>query len=65
MTFAIEIEEKHVQRSARVKSLDIHPTEPWILVSLYTGTVQIWNYQSQVSNLASRQETLIASSIFR
>ncbi|XP_055828839.1 coatomer subunit beta'-3-like [Solanum dulcamara] len=47
MTFAIEIEKKHVQKSERVKSLEIHPTEPWILVGLYTGTVQRWNYQSQ------------------
>ncbi|KAH0690931.1 hypothetical protein KY289_018289 [Solanum tuberosum] len=47
MTFAIEIEKKHVHKSERVKALEIHPTEPWILVSLYTGTVQIWNYQSQ------------------
>lgn len=47
MTFVMEIEKQHVQKSERVKSLDIHPTEPWILVSLYTGTVQRWNYQSQ------------------
>uniref|UniRef100_A0A3Q7GKB8 Beta'-coat protein n=2 Tax=Solanum lycopersicum TaxID=4081 RepID=A0A3Q7GKB8_SOLLC len=47
MTLAIEIEKKHIKKSERVKSLEIHPTEPWVLVSLYTGTVQIWNYQSQ------------------
>ncbi|KAL6285858.1 hypothetical protein ACE6H2_010248 [Prunus campanulata] len=35
------------QTSERVKSVDQHPTEPWILVSLYSGTVCIWNYQSQ------------------
>ncbi|KAF9685224.1 hypothetical protein SADUNF_Sadunf03G0032600 [Salix dunnii] len=38
---------KLAQRSERVKSVDLHPTEPWILVSLYSGTVCIWNYQSQ------------------
>ncbi|KAE8718408.1 Coatomer subunit beta'-2 [Hibiscus syriacus] len=38
---------KLAQRSERVKSIDLHPTEPWILASLYTGTVCIWNYQSQ------------------
>lgn len=27
--------------------MDLHPTEPWILASLYSGTVCIWNYQSQ------------------
>lgn len=27
--------------------MDLHPTEPWILASLYSGTVCIYNYQSQ------------------
>ncbi|KAF8045562.1 hypothetical protein N665_4717s0001 [Sinapis alba] len=39
---------KFAQRSDRVKSVDLHPTEPWILASLYSGTVCIWNYQTQV-----------------
>ncbi|KAG5379917.1 hypothetical protein IGI04_027759 [Brassica rapa subsp. trilocularis] len=38
---------KFLQRSERVKSVDLHPTEPWILASLYSGTVCIWNYQTQ------------------
>ncbi|KAG6510734.1 hypothetical protein ZIOFF_028768 [Zingiber officinale] len=41
---------KLAQRSERVKSVDLHPTEPWILASLYSGTVGIWNYQSQASS---------------
>lgn len=32
------------QRSERVKGLDIHPTEPWLVTSLYSGHVCIWNY---------------------
>ncbi|KAF8389001.1 hypothetical protein HHK36_025686 [Tetracentron sinense] len=43
----LEIKKKLAQRSERVKSVDLHPTEPWILASLYSGTVCIWNYQSQ------------------
>ncbi|GMQ08726.1 hypothetical protein CsSME_00052327 [Camellia sinensis var. sinensis] len=43
----LEIKRKLAQRSERVKSVDLHPTEPWILASLYSGTVCIWNYQSQ------------------
>ncbi|KAJ6715238.1 COATOMER SUBUNIT BETA'-1 [Salix viminalis] len=43
----LEIKRKLAQRSERVKSVDLHPSEPWILVSLYSGTVCIWNYQSQ------------------
>uniref|UniRef100_A0A453NQ52 COPA/B second beta-propeller domain-containing protein n=2 Tax=Aegilops tauschii subsp. strangulata TaxID=200361 RepID=A0A453NQ52_AEGTS len=38
---------KLAQRSERVKSADLHPTEPWILSSLYSGSVCIWNYQTQ------------------
>ncbi|KAK6912098.1 WD40 repeat, partial [Dillenia turbinata] len=33
------------KRSERVKSVDFHPTEPWILTSLYSGNVHIWNYR--------------------
>uniref|UniRef100_A0A3Q7J913 Uncharacterized protein n=1 Tax=Solanum lycopersicum TaxID=4081 RepID=A0A3Q7J913_SOLLC len=43
----LEIKRKLAQRSERVKSVDLHPSEPWILASLYSGTVCIWNYQTQ------------------
>lgn len=35
-------------RSDRVKSLDLHPTEPWVLVSLYNGAAHIWNFTTTV-----------------
>ncbi|KAK7261842.1 hypothetical protein RIF29_28165 [Crotalaria pallida] len=41
---SLEIENEFVQNSERVKSVDLHPTEPWILVGLYSGTISIWNY---------------------
>ncbi|XP_078428551.1 coatomer subunit beta'-1 isoform X2 [Wolffia australiana] len=47
MPLRLEIKRKLAQRSERVKSVDLHPTEPWILVSLYSGSVCIWNHQSQ------------------
>ncbi|TYJ46721.1 hypothetical protein E1A91_A02G137900v1 [Gossypium mustelinum] len=47
MPFRLKIKRKLSQRSERVKSVDLHPTEPWILASLYSGTLCIWNYQSQ------------------
>ncbi|XP_076921616.1 coatomer subunit beta'-1-like [Bidens hawaiensis] len=47
MPLRLEIKRKHAQRSERVKSVDLHPTEPWILTSLYSGTVCIWDYQAQ------------------
>ncbi|CAL5443994.1 unnamed protein product [Camellia sinensis] len=51
MPLRLEIKRKLAQRSERVKSVDLHPTEPWILASLYSGTVCIWNYQSQFLNI--------------
>ncbi|XP_024973461.1 coatomer subunit beta'-2-like [Cynara cardunculus var. scolymus] len=47
MPLRLDIKRKLAQRSERVKSVDLHPTEPWILTSLYSGTVCIWDYQSQ------------------
>ncbi|RWR83035.1 coatomer subunit beta'-1-like protein isoform X1 [Cinnamomum micranthum f. kanehirae] len=47
MPLRLEIKRKLAQRSERVKSVDLHPTEPWILASLYSGSVCIFNYQSQ------------------
>ncbi|KAG0606269.1 hypothetical protein M758_9G127200 [Ceratodon purpureus] len=47
MPLRLDIKRKLAQRSDRVKSVDIHPTEPWILAALYTGSVCIWNHQNQ------------------
>lgn len=33
-------------RTERVKCVDLHPTEPWIVASLYTGHVIIYNYKT-------------------
>lgn len=46
MSFTLEIQKEFDQRSERVKCVDLHPTKPWILLSLYSGTVSIWNYES-------------------
>ncbi|KAG0234987.1 Coatomer subunit beta' [Actinomortierella wolfii] len=43
----LEIKKKMMARSERVKSMDFHPTEPWILASLYDGHAYIWNYETQ------------------
>ncbi|XP_057464274.1 coatomer subunit beta'-2-like [Actinidia eriantha] len=56
MPLRLEIKRKLAQRSERVKSLDLHPTEPWLLASLYSGTVGIWNYQSQVEERSGEEE---------
>lgn len=47
MPLKLDIKRKLTARSDRVKSCDLHPTEQWMLVSLYNGNVHIWNYESQ------------------
>ena len=34
-------------RSERVKGIDFHPTEPWILTTLYSGNAYIWSFETQ------------------
>lgn len=34
-------------RSERVKGIDFHDTEPWILTTLYNGHAHIWSYETQ------------------
>lgn len=43
----LSISKKLVQRSDRVKSVDMHPTEPWVIAGLYTGKAVIYNYNTQ------------------
>eukprot|EP00510_Aplanochytrium_minuta_P002282 CAMPEP_0184013508 /NCGR_PEP_ID=MMETSP0954-20121128/5059_1 /TAXON_ID=627963 /ORGANISM="Aplanochytrium sp, Strain PBS07" /LENGTH=994 /DNA_ID=CAMNT_0026293719 /DNA_START=171 /DNA_END=3152 /DNA_ORIENTATION=+ len=47
MPLRLEIKKKLSSRSDRVKSVDIHPTEPLVLSSLYSGHIFIWNYETQ------------------
>eukprot|EP01137_Pigoraptor_chileana_P025406 Opistho-2@94866 len=47
MPLRLDIKRKLLARSDRVKSVDLHPTEPWMLVSLYIGTIHVWNYENQ------------------
>lgn len=49
MSFTVKIQKEFDRRSERVKCVDLHPTQPWALLSLYSGTVCIWNYQSQTT----------------
>lgn len=31
-----------------MKGIDFHPEEPWILITLYSGRIEIWNYETQI-----------------
>ena len=61
MPLKLEIKKLLSARTDRVKSVDFHPTEPWVLAGLYSGAVMIWDYSTQalvrqmeVSNLPIR-----------
>lgn len=43
----LEIKKKLLSRSERVKSVDLHPSLPWVLIALYAGNVVIFDYNSQ------------------
>lgn len=47
MPLRLDIKRQLSARSERVKCVDMHPVEPWLLSALYNGTVQVWNYESQ------------------
>lgn len=40
----LDVTKQFSTRSDRVKGIDFHPTEPWILTTLYNGKVEIWSY---------------------
>ncbi|KAF8871943.1 coatomer protein [Gymnopilus junonius] len=41
-----EVNKKLFARSDRVKGVDFHPTEPWVLTGLYNGTVNIYSHET-------------------
>lgn len=43
----LDIKRRLTSRSDRVKSVDLHPTEPWMLCALYNGHVHVMNYENQ------------------
>eukprot|EP00184_Porphyridium_aerugineum_P001108 CAMPEP_0184707886 /NCGR_PEP_ID=MMETSP0313-20130426/37495_1 /TAXON_ID=2792 /ORGANISM="Porphyridium aerugineum, Strain SAG 1380-2" /LENGTH=1038 /DNA_ID=CAMNT_0027169467 /DNA_START=154 /DNA_END=3270 /DNA_ORIENTATION=- len=47
MPLKIDVKKKLNARSERVKCVDLHPTEPWVLAVLYDGNVFIYNYETQ------------------
>lgn len=44
-----EIKKKLVAKTDKIKSVDFHPTFPWVLLGLYKGSVQIYDYNTQAS----------------
>ncbi|GIX79871.1 coatomer subunit beta' [Caerostris extrusa] len=48
MPLKLDVKRKLLARSDRVKCVDLHPSEPWMLASLYNGNVHIWNLEMQL-----------------
>ncbi|XP_037957982.1 coatomer subunit beta' [Teleopsis dalmanni] len=47
MPLKLDIKRRITSRSDRVKCVDLHPSEPWMLCALYNGHVHIMNYDNQ------------------
>ncbi|PVZ98736.1 hypothetical protein BB558_005245 [Smittium angustum] len=67
MGVKLDIKRKLLARTERVKCIDMHPTEPWILIALYNGKVSVWNYETEaqiksfeVSDLPVRAAKFVA-----
>ncbi|PKS07406.1 hypothetical protein jhhlp_006009 [Lomentospora prolificans] len=43
----LDVKRQLFARSERVKGIDFHPHEPWILTTLYNGQAYIWSYETQ------------------
>jgi WD40 repeat protein len=44
---SVEVKKKFAVRSERVKAVDLHPSEPWLLCALYSGQLLIYNYTTE------------------
>ena len=42
-----EIKKKLIAKTQKVKAIDIHQEYPWVLIGLFTGSVMIYDYNSQ------------------
>ncbi|CAG5125898.1 unnamed protein product [Candidula unifasciata] len=47
MPLKLKVKRRLLARSERVKSIELHPSEPWMLVGLYSGRVYIWNIDTK------------------
>lgn len=44
-TSSYEMLTKFESKSSRVKGLAFHPKRPWVLTSLHSGLIQLWDYR--------------------
>ncbi len=44
-----ELKKFLVAKSGKVKSIDFHPSFPWVLVGLFSGSIMIYDYNTQAT----------------
>lgn len=53
MSLKLEIQKKSLERSPRVKAIDFHNENPWVVYGLYSGTLALYDYNTNVSLMLS------------
>lgn len=54
MSLRLEIKKKMMERSPRVKSIDFHNQNTWVVFGLYSGTLALYDYSNNVPLLTCR-----------
>jgi hypothetical protein len=54
MSLRLEIKKKMVERSPRVKAIDFHANNSWVVLGLYSGTLVLNDYSNNVSIISIR-----------
>ena len=55
MSLKLEIKKKMLERSPRVKALDFHPEFTWVVLGLYSGTLALHDYSTNVITILCRR----------
>ena len=50
MSLKLEIQKKMLERSPRVKALDFHNENSWVVYGLYSGMLTLHDYSTNVSD---------------
>lgn len=48
MSLKLEIQKKSLERSVRVKALDFHHENTWVVYGLYSGSLSLHDYTTNV-----------------
>lgn len=51
MSLRLEIQKKMLERSPRVKALDFHHENSWVAFGLYSGTITLHDYSTNVKRM--------------